>query len=85
MDTEGGALRGHQAGMNFTVSLKSCSTESVLDTLVNHPNDKLEKVELSRQISCERTEAGIVRAVLYMKACVRACVAAPPSTPPTTP
>ena len=26
-DAEGGALRGHQAGMNFTVSLKSCLIE----------------------------------------------------------
>ena len=43
----GGALSGHQAGMNFTVSLKSRLIEKVLDkivkTLVNHANDKLEK------------------------------------------
>ena len=37
--------REHQAGKNFTVSMKSCLIEYVLYTLVNHANDKLEKVE----------------------------------------
>ena len=64
--------------MNFTVSLKTCLIEPVLGTLVNHAKDKLEKVELSRLISCEWTETGIVHAVLCTKACVHASVAAPP-------
>ena len=46
---------------------------------MNHANDKLEKVELTRQISCEWTAAGIVRAVLCMKSCVRPSMAAPPT------
>ena len=75
-DAEGGELTEHQAGKNFTVSLKSCLSE--LDTFVNRASDKLEKVKLSRQISCEWTEAGIVRTVLCTKACACASVAAPP-------
>ena len=62
--------------------MKSFLIEEVLDTLVNHANDKPEKVELSRLISCEWTETGIVHAVLCTKAGVRACMAAAPSPHP---
>ena len=72
-----GERRGRQTGMNYTVPLKACFPEYVVNALVNHAEDKL---GLSRQISCEWMEASIVRFV-FMMARVLPWLSPPPPAP----